>query len=164
MTQKELISNNDVENNNNKPETRGRKKKPFLPIAIENKNINIPNMEAIKEAISKVNNNSEYFNSKDDNMSDNFFRAVIMELLSDKNISLKTEYLSVNENFAGAKLEFLSKYANMPELSVFLKTLETKRVSLNRKSRIELIKAFDKRDEEVDAQNRIRDFKTMLGM
>lgn len=107
---------------------------------------------------------TENLKDLDINNTDNFFRAVILELLSTKNISLKTEYLSVNETFAGSKLEFLSKYASMPQLSDFLQILETKRVSLERKSRIELIKAFDKRDEEVDAQNRIRDFKSMLGM
>lgn len=94
---------------------------------------------------------------------DNIFRAIIQEFFNDNNISLKTEYVSLNENFAGAKLEFLSKYANVPLMHDFLKTLETKRVSLNRKSRIEMIKVFDKRDEEIAAQNRTNTLK-MLGM
>lgn len=148
-----------------KEKTKKKDRKVLNPTAIEDKTFKVDNLEQIKKAV--LDNNlisTENLKDLDINNTDNFFRAVILELLSTKNISLKTEYLSVNETFAGSKLEFLSKYASMPQLSDFLQILETKRVSLERKSRIELIKAFDKRDEEVDAQNRIRDFKSMLGM
>lgn len=138
-------------------------KKVLNPVLIENKDLNISNLEEIKKSLS-VNNATMFKEEKESDLSDNFFRAVIEEMLSDKNISLKTEYVNLNENFSGAKLEFLAKYAGMPQLHDFINILEIKRVSFGRKSRVELIKAFEKRDEEIQAQERIKDFKTMLGV
>jgi len=137
-------------------------KKKLNPVIIEHEGMDIDNLEEIKKALtdSKI---FDYKQESNKDMSDNFFRAVITEMMNDNNISLKTEYLNQNENFSGSKLEFLSKYANMPQLHDFIKILETKRVSLNRKSRIELIKAFDKREEEIQAQDRIRSFKDAMG-
>jgi hypothetical protein len=116
------------------------------------------------ELKNMVNSGSVATAAPDGMNSDNFFRAVITEMMSPNNISLKTEYVNVNENFAGAKLEFLARYTGMVCLKDFVNILEIKRVSLGRKSRIELIKAFEKRDEEVQAQNRVNMLKQVLGV
>lgn len=97
------------------------------------------------------------------NSSDSFFRWIITALFSKENISLKTEYLNVNENFIGSKLEFLSKYGNMPYLSEFLEIFETKRVSLDRKGRKEILMALQKREEEIQ-QDKLRNMRGLLGM
>ncbi len=95
--------------------------------------------------------------------SDSFFKWIINALFSKENISLKTEYLNVNENFIGSKLEFLSKYGNMPYLNEFLDIFETKRVSLGRKGRKEILMALQKREEEIQ-QEKIRNLRGALGM
>jgi len=138
-----------------------KKERVLAPVIVEKKDFSIPNLAELKESI--LNKDSDIIYSDNDS-SDNFFRAVIKEMLSDKNIELKTEYVSLNENFAGAKLEFLAKYGNMPYLSDFLGILERKRVSLQRKSRIEMIKIFENRNEEINSQNRLSSFKEMLGI
>lgn len=140
-----------------------KEKKPLNPEVIENTKIDSSLMDSIKKALG----NNSVLDIKDTNSndnSDNFFRAVIREFLNDNSISLKTEFLNPNETFQATKLTFLAKYGNMPYLNDFLHILETKRVSLERKSRIELIKAFEKRDEEMSSQNRMNALKTMFGM
>lgn len=137
-----------------------KKEKVLNPIIEEKKNFNIPNTEKLKELLK---NESDIITT-DKNTSDNFFRAVIDKMFNSDDIELKTEYVSLNENFSGAKLEFLAKYGNMPYLHDFLNILERKRVSLGRKSRIELIKVFEKRDEEINSQNRLQNVKELLGI
>lgn len=143
-----------------------KKIKEELPIIIEEyKETNISNLEDIKKLINTGKNLLEIKGGNDSQFnSDSFFKEVITQLLSGDNISLKTEYINQNENFAGSKLEFLAKFGNMPYLTDFIKIFETKRVSLGRKSRIELIKAFEKRDEEVNIQNRMQNLKQAFGM
>lgn len=143
-----------------------KKIKEELPVIIEeHKETNISNLEDIKKLINTGKNLLEIKGGNDSQFnSDSFFKEVITQLLSGDNISLKTEYINQNENFAGSKLEFLAKFGNMPYLTDFIKIFETKRVSLGRKSRIELIKAFEKRDEEVNIQNRMQNLKQAFGM
>lgn len=133
-----------------------KKEKELKPIVEDHTDLKIPELDIDKFI------NIDKSGVQDE--SDNFFRAVVNKLLNAEDISLKTEYLTVNENFAGAKLEFLAKYGNMPYLKDFIRILETKRVSLHRKSRIELIKAFERRDEEIQAQNRLTNLKSFMGM
>lgn len=135
--------------------------KPLNPEITDHEASSIPDLNELKGLFTQDNN---VIAQPDGLNSDNFFRAVIQEMMSEKNISLKTEYVNVNENFAGAKLEFLAKQGNMPYLKDFINILEIKRVSLERKSRIELIKAFEKRDEEVAAQQRVNMLKQVLGV
>ncbi len=133
-------------------------KKELKPTMVEKLDIVSPDIDLKDDQFIRIDK------SEGTDEADNFLRAVVNNLMSAENISLKTEYLNPNENFAGAKLEFLSKYGNMPYLADFIKILEIKRVSLNRKSRIELIKAFEKRDEEIQAQNRLATLKNFMGM
>lgn len=93
--------------------------------------------------------------------SDSFFKAVINHLLSDKEISTKTEYLNVKENFAGAKLHFLAKHGNIPYLSDFIEIFERKRVSLQRKGRKELLLALKERQQEIEREKQMQ--LSMLG-
>lgn len=86
--------------------------------------------------------------------SDTFFKNIVNQLNDKNNISLKTEYLNVTENFVGTKLEFLSKYGNMPYLKEFVNIFEIKRVSLERKGRKELIMALQNRQQEIEQQNK----------
>ena len=137
-----------------------KKEKVLNPIIEEKKNFKMPNIEELK---SIIKNESDIITS-DKNTSDNFFRSVVDKMFNSDDIELKTEYVSLNENFAGAKLEFLAKYGNMPYLHDFLNILEKKRVSLGRKSRIELIKVFEKRDEEINAQNRLQGIKDLFNI
>lgn len=103
------------------------------------------------------------FEEKKDDSADSFFKAVVNNLMSPENISMKTEYKSVQENFSGSKIDFLSTFANMPYLATFLKSWELKRVSLERKGRIELIKALEKREQEIQAQKQ-DNLRTMFGI
>ena len=105
----------------------------------------------------------EVFIPKNSENSDSFFRNLLNKLFDKKDISLKTEYLNVMENFTGSKLEFLSKYGNMPYLNEFVDIFETKRVSLKRKGRQEIIMALQQREQELQAEQQQR-FKTMFGM
>lgn len=85
--------------------------------------------------------------------ADSFFRnAVNMLYDTKKDVSAKTEYLNVMENFAGAKLEFLADFCKMPYLRNFLEAWEIKRISLERKGRKEILLALEKRQEELNAQ------------
>lgn len=90
--------------------------------------------------------------------ADSFFREVVNKLMSKKDISLKTDYLNVNENFAGSKIDFIGRNGNMPILNDWLETWEIKRTSLERKSRKEIIMALEKREEELKnrQQNALR--------
>lgn len=102
----------------------------------------LQDLQAIKE---------KYGGDKDKDI-ESFFTEVLKQLLNKDNISLKTEYLNVNENFAGVRLEFLSRFANMPYLHDFIDIFEQKRVSLERKSRKEIVMVLEKREQEVQRQ------------
>lgn len=136
----------------------------------KDKNILLPEIKHSSSSID-INEFREIAENMQDNMevdgfrdsSDSFFREVVKSLSDPKNISLKTEYLDVEENYDGARLEFMSKWAGMSYLHDFIKTLEIKRVSLERKGRIELIRTMEKRDEELRLQQQTQ-FKSMLGM
>jgi hypothetical protein len=141
-----------------------KKKSELKPVIIDNADAMPKDLTDIKSLISEDSGIMEIRKSDARDESDNFFRSVVTKMLNDEDISLKTEYMNVNENFSGAKLEFLAVYGNMPYLSAFIRTLEIKRVSLGRKSRIELIKAFERRDEEIQAQQRLDGIKSMFGM
>ena len=132
------------------------KKKELNPVMEEVKGkINDSDLKELLKGIDIIKTDS-----KDD--ADSFFRGVLNNLMNDKNISLKTEYLNVAENFSGAKLEFLSTYGNMPYLSEFIKIFETKRVSLERKSRKEIVMTLEKREQEIRASE-LQQQKTQFG-
>lgn len=99
-----------------------------------------------------------------ENGTDTFFKAIIDNLYSKKNISLKTEYMNEDENFTGAKLEFLTSECGFEMGKQFLPTWEEKRVSLNRKSRQEIIMALWERQKEIQEQERREKFKDEINM
>lgn len=111
------------------------------------------------ETETQTDSFSELVLSTGDEMnSDSYFKSVVTNLMDTKNPSTKTEYRNVAENFTGAKLTFLALYGNIPLLSPFVDIFEIKRISLERKSRKELIMALVEREQEVrrQAENRTR--------
>lgn len=123
-------------------------------------------IKEVKGLINEINNNSMTFNNPMGESSDSFFRNIVKSLDSKQNITMNTEYLDVNENFAGTKLEFLAKYGNMPYLSEFISFFEQKRVSLERKGRKEKLMALQERRQEIE-QERLKALTNMnqgLGM
>lgn len=95
--------------------------------------------------------------------SDSFFRNVINNLFDKKDISTKTEYIGVRENFMGSKLTFLGKYANIPFMEKFIEVFEEKRVSLDRKGRKEILLALQERRQEIESQ-RNENLSRMFGV
>lgn len=81
-----------------------------------------------------------------------FFRKIIDNLFSPNNVSAKTEYVSGEENLYASMLEFVAVYGDVPAIKEFIRIFETKRISLKRQGRIEIIKALEKRQEEMDYQ------------
>lgn len=100
--------------------------------------------------------------SEENEDADSFFRGIIQNLFSNENIELKTEYRNPQENFVGAKLDFLGQHTQNHLLSSFINVFERKRVSLERKSRIEIIKALQERREELERQQQEK-MRNMLG-
>lgn len=99
-----------------------------------------------------------------DNSTDSYFKNIVNALFdTKKNVSAKTEYMSVKENFSGAKLEFLADFCNMPYLHKFIHHLEIKRISLERKGRKEILMALEKREEELKMQTQ-RDMMLRFGL
>jgi hypothetical protein len=84
--------------------------------------------------------------------TDSYFRGVLDKLFDTKEVSSKTEYLNVQENFNGTKLEFYASFGNMPYLRNFMKTFETKRISLERKGRKEILMGLQERKQEMEAE------------
>ena len=97
----------------------------------------------------------------EDDKDKNIFVKVVQDMNDPKNISMKTEYLSVRENFAGVKLEFLARYGNMPYLDGFVETFETKRVSLHRKGRQEDVLILQERRAE-EQRTKLEDFAKLF--
>lgn len=139
-----------------------KKKQKIFPVAVEqpkNEQFAVPDASMLPgmpgfEEISTGSNDS----------SDSFFKSTVRELNSPKNISMKTEYRNVQENFAGAKLSYLGEFYNIPGLPEFMVLFETKRVSLERKGRIEIIKALQERRQEIELEQRRMAMMGMGGM
>lgn len=131
-----------------------KKEKALTPIIEERNKSNLSpeqrqRLMQIAEQLNKIK--SEYTGDSGDINS--YFTNVLDKLMSKDDISLKTEYINVNENFAGVVLDFLGEYANMPYLNRFVELWEMKRVSLGRKSRKEMVMTLEKRETEVQAYN-----------
>ena len=99
----------------------------------------------------------------DDKEDKSIFKAVITGLNSVKNISMKTEYLNVRENYTGVKLEFMAKMGNMPYLDTFVKIFETKRVSYQRKGRQEDVMIMQERHRE-EERDKSKELAKMFGI
>lgn len=89
-----------------------------------------------------------------DDSGDSFFKKIVDKLFSGEKLGAKTEYLSLKESFAVSRLEFLGKYCGMPYALGFLQSFRTDRISYQRKGRIEIVKALEKRQEEIEFQSR----------
>jgi len=136
-----------------------KKEKELNPI-IEKKEINI-DRDLLLDIAENIENNTINFQKQDD--SESFFKAIVSEMNSDKNISTKTEYLGVTENFSGTRLEFFSIYANIPFLKKFVNIFETKRVSLNRQGRSEMVALLKERNQELKT-NEMKNFSRLFGV
>lgn len=84
----------------------------------------------------------------DNSVAERFFGKVIDNLSNDKNISLKTEYLSPEEQFAGTKLDFMIKKMGFTFAKTLMFNFEKKRVSLFRKSRTEMVNVLWEKEKE----------------
>ena len=124
----------------------------------------IPPMPTIPENMNSMEPESEIqLNQGPDESNDSFFKTIINKLFDKTDISLKTEYLNTMENFAGSKLQFLAKYGNMPYLNEFIDIFETKRVSLKRKGRQEIIMALQQKEQE-DVSEKAQQLKSIFGI
>lgn len=116
----------------------------------------------LNEVFQKLDKDSITFESGNES-AQSFFRAMVKEMNSKDNISLKTEYLNVQENYAGVKLEYLSTYGNMPFLKKFVEIFEEKRVSLGRKGRKENVMMLQERRQEI-VNDRMQNFNATMGL
>lgn len=117
-------------------------------------------LKSLKELGTDIKNNLVNVNTSDDK---NYYKQVVDKLFDNKDIELKTEYLSPPENFLGAKLSFLGNYGDIPFLCDFVETFERKRVSLMRKGRQEIIMALHERRRE-EQEEKQRNLMSMFGM
>lgn len=137
-----------------------KEKKELNPQITESKNnIDEEKLKTIAESLNK----SIIFDKNQNSDSDSYFRAVLDKLFSSENISQKTEYIGIAENFHGAKLTFLGKYCNVPLLEKFIEVFEEKRVSLERKGRKEILIALENRQQEID-KDKLNNMAKMFNM
>lgn len=110
------------------------------PKTIDEKgNLDISDLQELAEGLNKTifiegNNNQD-----NKVLPDGYFQQIICELMSDKNISLKTEYLNQDEQFDGSKIDFMIKKGGFTFAKTHLHNWKKDRVSLGRKSRIEIV-------------------------
>ena len=116
--------------------------------------------EELKQIALDIEKSTDINTFNQGDSSETFFKNVVGKLFDDKNISAKTEYIGVRENFMGSKLTFLSKHCNLPFLEQFINVFEEKRISLDRKGRKEILMALQERRQEQQAQQ----FNQMRGM
>lgn len=138
--------------------SKNKEKESLNPEIVESEPIEIDKGELMKVAENLQN---AVVIPQQEDTADNFFRGLVKSLDSPDTISTNTEYLSIPENFTGTKLEFLSQFAYMPFLKNFVAIFETKRVSLQRKGRIEKIKAIQERQQELKME-RLQNFSRLF--
>jgi hypothetical protein len=132
-------------------ELQTKKKMPKLhenPL-FEEKNKNISNSDV--KQIDKLFQDNIKVDNTEENMegSDTFFKRALDLLFSPVNIGLKTDYDDKEEQFAGSKMEFMQLHGGFDFTNVFVKdSFETKRCSLHRKSRLEIVKTLWEREQE----------------
>lgn len=119
-------------------------------------------IEDTREMLNKLNSSvvGESFEMEN---KDGFLKTVLKDFFSKKNISMKTEYLNVYENYIGTKLQFLGMKLDMPYMEDFLEIFEVKRVSLERKGRKEIL-MLGKEIEKEDREQKLNDFRGMFGL
>lgn len=131
------------------------KKKELNPIIEDYTDSKKYNLEELKKEIKIIKKDSK-------NDTDSFYKNVVDKLMNEENIELKTEYANINENFAGVRLGFFAKFYNMPYLLDFLDIFERKRISLDRKSRKELVMTLENREREMRLEQQ-KQLQTMFG-
>lgn len=142
-----------------KEEKKQKKKKQELnPVIQDFRNLNPYKVNLEEGDIEKETDSSSIEDS------DTYFRAVLGELFSKKNISSKTEYVNQKENFVGSKIDFLSDYLGLPEYHTFLEHWEFKRVSLNRGGRQEIVMGLEKRNEDIQTVQAKENLKKIFGI
>lgn len=136
-------------------------KKELNPIMTDAENSQISS-EDLKQIAQNLQDTT-IIETEQEETSDTYFRAVLDKLFSVTNVSSKTEYLNVKENFAGSKVEFFSSYGNMPYLKKFIEIFEIKRISLERKGRKEILLGLQERRQEIE-QQRIENMRSMFNV
>lgn len=137
-----------------------QKEKELHPTIIEKSST--LNSDELKQIATDIKE-STIVTTSDDNSTDSYFRGVLDKLFDRKDVSSKTEYLSVTENFAGAKIEFYARFGNMPYLNNFMNIFETKRISLERKGRKEILMGLQERKQEIENQ-RMSNLKNLFNV
>lgn len=133
-----------------------KKKKELKPEAIKQNEftMEIDKLKLLSESMNKFD-----FEPEDKKDNDTFYKLAIKELFNEKSIETKTEWLNPSEVFVASKLSFIGVHADIPLMDEFIKVLERKRISLNRKGREEIILALqERRQEEIEIR------KSQLGM
>lgn len=141
--------------------TKEKKEKELNPKLEEKSNYEITSQE-MKNIVKSLEENTDV-KTFGENTDDSFYKNVLNKLFDEKEMSTKTEYLSVRENFLGAKLEFYAKFGNIPQLKNFIDVFEKKRVSLNRKGRIEILKSLQERQQDTQ-ENKLNNLKNLFGI
>lgn len=140
-----------------KKKSKKKESIPEKPIAIVNNDID---KDKILDFLQDVNRNKQEIKNK--NESDNFYKNVLDTLYNvNENVETKTEYKGVEENFMGAKMEFLGRFTRFPFMRQFINIFERKRISLDRKGREEIILALQERQQE-EREERRRDLLNNL--
>jgi len=123
----------------------------------------VVNLQDLKQIAENIKNSTHIETTDKKSDSDTFFRSILTQLFdTTQNVSAKTEYISLGENFTGAKLEYLSTLGNIPYLKEFINIFEIKRISYLRKGRQEIILALKEREQEV-RQQQINQMAGMFG-
>lgn len=121
----------------------------FSPEKFFNDENNTKNKISQKLQLPDVIDMGEDINNKS---SDTYFKQVLEQYTSPKNISMKTEYLNANEQFSVSVLKFLVNECGFEMCKSFVPTWKKDRVSLNRNGRKEFIMVLWERQREREAQ------------
>lgn len=123
-----------------------KEKKPLNPI-IEEKNPIMPIVD-LEKLNKEIDINTILDVDKED--EDSFFKSVVTQMFNNKDVETKSYNTGVKESFELARLSFLGERCNIPSMTEFVDRLERKRISIDRKGRIELVTALIERQQEIE--------------
>lgn len=106
--------------------------------------------EQIKEIAEGFKDNADIEVMENNNINtDTLFSEILQQLVSSKDISMKTEYEEDDSIYAATVLSYLGKLCNVPIINKFIEEYEMRKVSKNRKGRIEILLGLEKREEDI---------------
>lgn len=129
------------------------KKSKLNPIAKEEKG-NLTDAE-LKEIAKGFESNADIEVIDNNNVNtDTLFAEILNQLVSKKDISMKTEYEEDDTIYAATVLDYVGRVANVPLINKFIESYEMRKVSKNRKGRIEILLGLEKRQEDIESRQR----------